>query len=51
MAPAHTYWVGFDYAGVTAGLCGAGISATPELWAGLRVMEAAARNVLNGVEG
>ena len=43
------YWQGLDYAGVAAGLAGAGIAAAPPIWAGLRVMEAAARNALNGV--
>lgn len=45
----QVYWQGLDYAGVAAGLAGAGITQTPELWAGLRVMEAAARNQLNGI--
>ena len=49
MAPGQTYWIGLDYAGVAAGLAGAAIDATPALWHGLRVMEAAARNTLNGV--
>lgn len=44
------YWQGLDYAGVAAGLAGAGIEATPKLWAELRIMEAAARNELNGVK-
>ena len=44
----QTYYQGLDYAGVAAGLAGAGIAATPELWADLRVIEAAARNALNG---
>lgn len=48
MAPGHTYWIGLDYAGVAVGLSGHGIDATPEIWRGLRVMEAAARNTLNG---
>ena len=45
----QVYWQGLDYAGVAAGLAGAGLAAPPPIWAGLRVMEAAARNVLNGV--
>lgn len=49
MAPGHTYWIGLDYAGVAAGLVGAGIEAGDDVWRGLRVMEAAARNTLNGV--
>lgn len=50
MEAARVYWSGLDYAGVAAGLAGAGIAATPEIWAGLRIMEGAARNTLNGVE-
>lgn len=49
LAPASTYWIGLDYQGVEVGLRGAGIDATPELWAGVRVMEAAARATLNGL--
>ena len=45
----QVYWQGLDYAGVEAGLRGSGIDATPDIWAGLRVMEAAARNALNGI--
>lgn len=44
----QTYYQGLDYAGVEAGLRGAGVVATPALWADLRVIEAAARNTLNG---
>lgn len=43
------YWQGLDYAGVEAGLRGAGIYAPAALWSGLRTMEAAARNALNGI--
>lgn len=50
MEPGRIYWSGLDYAGVAAGLTGAGFASTPELWSALRVMEAAARNVLNGIE-
>ena len=49
MEPGKVYWHGLDYAGVAAGLAGHGIEATPELWNGLSVMEAAARDVLNGL--
>lgn len=49
MSPGRTYWVGLDYAAVAAGLAGAGLNPTPEIWQGLRVMEPAARNVLNGI--
>lgn len=49
LAPAQTYWIGLNYPGVEVGLRGAGIDATPEIWAGLRVMEAAAKATLNGL--
>jgi len=48
LEPMLTYWIGLDYAAAAAGLAGAGIETTPEIWNGLRVMESAARNVLNG---
>jgi hypothetical protein len=48
MAPVGIVYVGLDYAAVRAGLDAAGIVVTPELWAGLRVMEDAARAALNG---
>ena len=41
---------GFDYAGVAAGLAAAGIDASRALWSGLRIMEAAARDALNGIK-
>lgn len=50
MAAAQIYWSGLDYAAVAAGLVGGGFASSPSLWEGLRIMEAAARNVLNGVE-
>lgn len=43
------YWQGLDYSGVTAGLTGAGIASSADLWRDLRVMEGAARNRLNGI--
>lgn len=43
------YWQGLDYSGVAAGLKGAGVSDTPAIWADIRIMEAAARNTLNGI--
>lgn len=49
MVPMQTYWIGLDYAAAAAGFAGAGIAATPDIWRGLRVMEAAARNALNGI--
>lgn len=44
------YWQGLDYAGVIAGLRAAGIRVTKALWADLRIIEAAARDTLNGIE-
>lgn len=49
MAPVRVYWMGLDYGGAAAGLAAAGIVLTPALWAGLRIMETAARNALNGI--
>ncbi|OZA18507.1 MAG: hypothetical protein B7Y02_01465 [Rhodobacterales bacterium 17-64-5] len=49
MTPGSTYWIGLDYAGVAAGLAGAGMEAGAAIWRGLRIMEAAARNTLNGI--
>ena len=46
----QVYWSGLDYAAVAAGLAGGEIATTPAIWAGLRTMEAAARNALNGVD-
>jgi hypothetical protein len=40
-------FLGLDYAGARAGIEAAGIEITPELWAGLRVMEQAACAALN----
>jgi len=48
-ADGSVYWQGLDYAGVTAGLTGMGITTTPQIWTGLRMMETAARNRLNGI--
>jgi len=42
------HFVGLDYAGVRAGLEAEAIAITPELWRGLRIMEAEACVVLNG---
>ncbi|MDE2595951.1 MAG: DUF1799 domain-containing protein [Sphingomonadales bacterium] len=49
MEPVQVYWIGLDYAAVAAFFSGAGISAGPDIWQGLRVIEAAARNRLNGI--
>jgi Phage related hypothetical protein (DUF1799) len=45
----HTFphFVGLDYGAVRAGLNAAGIEVTPDLWRGLRIMEAAALIALN----
>lgn len=45
---ARMHFVGLDYAGARAGLEAAGIALTPDLWAGVRVMEEAARQAMNG---
>ena len=44
-----TYWQGLDYASVDVGLTRAEVPTDAALWADLRVMEAAARNRLNGM--
>lgn len=49
MAPMQVIYQGLDYTAVRAGLEGLGIAATPAIWRGLRTMEAAARNALNGL--
>ncbi len=41
-------WIGLDYAGAKIGIEGSGLTLTPRLWTGLRIMEAAARDALNG---
>ena len=51
MPSGHIYWQGLDYARVRAGLKQAGIAVSPVQWAWLRVMESAARAVLNGYRG
>lgn len=43
------YWQGLDYAGAERGFALAGIDIDPALWGDVRVMEAAARNRLNGI--
>lgn len=50
MAPAKPFYLGLHYAGVEAGLRGAGIEADADMWEGIRVMEAAMCGKLNGVE-
>ena len=41
-------WLGLDYAGARAGVEAAGLALDPDIWAGVRIMEAAARDALNG---
>lgn len=49
LEPVQVYWQGLDYGAVCAMLTGLGFAQTPALWSDLRVMEVAARNVLNGL--
>jgi len=42
------YWQGLDYAGAERGFAMAEIAIDAALWADIRLMEAAARNRLNG---
>lgn len=49
MAPMQVIYQGLDYTAVRSGLEGFGIAASPDLWRRLRIMEAAARNSLNGI--
>jgi hypothetical protein len=45
--PSRLLTMGFDYAGVRAGLDAEGIAVTPDLWRGLKIMEDAAAAALN----
>ncbi|MCC7097267.1 MAG: DUF1799 domain-containing protein [Thermomonas sp.] len=47
----RVHYVGLDHGACRASLDLSGLSVTPEVWAGVRVMEGAAKNVLNGVAG
>lgn len=47
MLPIMPLFVGLDYASVRAGLDAEDIVVTPELWRGLRTIEAEARKTLN----
>jgi len=40
-------WLGLDYAGARAGIEAAGLALDPDIWTGIRIMEAAARDALN----
>jgi hypothetical protein len=48
MAGSRIVYLGLDYTGARAGIEAAGIAITPQLWADVCVMEAAARAALNG---
>ena len=47
LASGGMMWVGLDYAGVRAGLRGAGLKLSPEQWADLQLIETGALNALN----
>ncbi|TSD86023.1 hypothetical protein FFK22_024705 [Mycobacterium sp. KBS0706] len=47
LGPGSLIYIGLDYGAAIASTKAAGIDLTPELWADLRVMEAAARKALN----
>ncbi|MGK9234772.1 DUF1799 domain-containing protein [Inquilinus limosus] len=47
LGPGRLVYVGLDYGAAIASAKAAGIDLTPELWADLRVMEAAALKALN----
>lgn len=51
LASGATYWLGLNYSSVEIGLSKAEIKLTPAQWRGLRIMETAARDALNGVQG
>ncbi|MBN8955731.1 MAG: DUF1799 domain-containing protein [Rhizobiales bacterium] len=48
LIPQRLICIGLDYTAVRAGLELAGIAITPEQWEGVRVMEIAAREAMNG---
>lgn len=50
-ASGAVYWMGLDYSAARADLELAGTRVTPRLWNGIKVMECAARDALNGVRG
>lgn len=50
MGPSKPHYLGLHYAGVEAGLRGAEIEPSADLWAGIRIMEAAMCSKLNGGE-
>lgn len=45
------YWIGLDYTAADRGLERAGFTLTTTQWNGLRTMERAARDALNGIRG
>jgi len=50
-ASGAVYWMGLDYVAARADLDAEGIAVTPRLWRGIKIMERAARDALNGVQG
>lgn len=51
LADHRVYFMGLDYTAVQAGFAWSQIALDPEQWAGLRLMERAARDAMNGVPG
>ncbi|MBW7968115.1 DUF1799 domain-containing protein [Bradyrhizobium sp. BR 10289] len=47
ISPTVAIYISLDYAAVRAGLDAEGITVTPELWRGIRIMESAAAAMLN----
>lgn len=47
LASVRLYYIGLDYAAARMGLAAERIRVTPGLWAGIRIMECTAREVLN----
>jgi len=47
-ADGHMMTLGLDYTGVEAGLKLAGLKISPELWTEVRIIEAGARDAMNG---
>jgi len=50
MAPIKVFWLGLDYTAARVGIRLAGLKLDRDIWAGVLVMEATARRILNGVE-
>jgi hypothetical protein len=47
MGAGALHYIGLDYTAVRVGLAAERIRVSPELWAGIRVMEVSARSELN----